>query len=74
MAEANYAELKANGFLPQRQQDFFAMRLRSTGGRFSSEQLDAIRQAAEKFGKGYIHLTSRQPYIKVRRHFPAGRQ
>ena len=69
MAEANYAELKANGFLPQRQQDFFAMRLRSTGGRFSSEQLDAIRQAAEKFGKGYIHLTSRQgieiPFIHL---------
>ena len=69
MVEANYAELKANGFLPQRQKDYFAMRLRSTGGRISSEQLETVRRASEKFGRGYIHLTSRQgieiPFIHL---------
>lgn len=69
MSTVNYAELKKNGFMQQRQKDFFAMRLRSVGGRFTSEQLETIRLAAEKFGKGYIHLTSRQgieiPFIHL---------
>lgn len=65
----NYKELKKNGFMLQRQPDYFAMRLKSVGGHFTAEQLGTIQKVAEKFGKGYIHLTSRQgieiPFIHL---------
>lgn len=65
----NYKELKKNGFMLQRQADYFAMRLKSVGGQFTVEQLATIKTVAEKFGKGYIHLTSRQgieiPFIHL---------
>ncbi len=56
----NYKELKKNGFMLQRQPDYFSVRLKSVGGHFTAEQLDTIQKAARIFGKGYIHLTSRQ--------------
>lgn len=54
------SDLKANGFMQQKQEGFFSMRLHSVGGHFTVEQLGAIQKVAEQFGKGYIHLTSRQ--------------
>ena len=67
--EVDYAALKASGFMPQKQRDTFSMRLRVVGGTVTADQLIAIKAIAEKFGRGYIHLTSRQgveiPYIKL---------
>ncbi len=69
MENINYKELKKGGFLSQKQPNYFSMRLKSVGGYFTSEQLDTIQKVAEKFGKGYIHLTSRQgieiPFIHL---------
>lgn len=65
----NYKELKKGGFMRQKQPNYFSMRLKCTGGQFTVEQLATIKTVAEKFGKGYVHLTSRQgieiPFIHV---------
>ena len=65
----DYKELKKGGFMRQKQKDTFSMRLKSVGGHFTAAQLGTVQQVAEKFGAGYIHLTSRQgieiPFIKA---------
>lgn len=65
----DYAALKAGGFMRQKQKDTFSLRLRVVGGTVTTEQLAAILAAADKYGQGYIHLTSRQgieiPFIKL---------
>lgn len=65
----DYKELKKGGFMRQKQKDCFAMRLKSVGGHFTAAQLGTVQHVAEKFGKGYVHLTSRQgieiPYIRL---------
>jgi dissimilatory sulfite reductase (desulfoviridin) alpha/beta subunit len=71
MAEKKNDEssLKNKGFLPQRQENMFSMRLKVVGGRVDAKKLRAITDAAEKYGSGYIHLTSRQqieiPFVKL---------
>jgi dissimilatory sulfite reductase (desulfoviridin) alpha/beta subunit len=68
--------LKSRGFLPQRQEDMFSMRLKVVGGRVNSEELRKIADAAEKYGYGYIHITSRQqieiPFVKLKNTAEAG--
>ncbi|MGL5436298.1 MAG: 4Fe-4S binding protein [Lachnospiraceae bacterium] len=53
-------ELKKGGFLKQVQKDKYSMRLHVIGGQISAEQLLKIKEISEKFGKGYVHITSRQ--------------
>ena len=69
MASVNYKELKKGGFMRQKQNNYFSMRLKSVGGHFTAEQLATVQEVAQKFGKGYIHLTSRQgieiPFIHL---------
>ncbi|WP_440947945.1 4Fe-4S binding protein [Methanosarcina sp. T3] len=63
------SSLKSKGFLPQRQENMFSMRLKVVGGRVDAEKLREIADAAEKYGYGYIHITSRQqieiPFVKL---------
>lgn len=72
MAEPNIEQssLKSQGFLPQRQKNMFSMRLKVVGGRVDAEKLRAIADASEKYGNGYVHITSRQqieiPFVKLR--------
>ena len=65
----NYKELKSGGFIRQKQPDFFSMRVKCVAGNLTVEQLAAIKKVAEKFGRQYIHLTSRQgveiPFIHL---------
>ncbi|GAW93746.1 4Fe-4S dicluster domain-containing protein [Calderihabitans maritimus] len=65
----DYTELKKGGFIKQRQKNTFVMRLRTIGGNLSSEQLRQIAALADKYGKGYVHLTTRQgveiPWIEL---------
>ncbi|MCR4642684.1 MAG: 4Fe-4S binding protein [Lachnospiraceae bacterium] len=67
--ETNYATLKKGGFMRQKQKDHFSLRLSVVGGQVSAAQLAAITKVAEKYGHGYIHLTSRQgieiPFIRL---------
>lgn len=71
MAEKKIDEssLKNKGFLSQRQNNMFSMRLKVVGGTVDVKKLRAIADAAEKYGSGYIHLTSRQqievPFVKL---------
>ena len=64
------AEIKKSGFIPQRQKDKFSLRLKVTGGALSTEDLQGIIALADDFGKGRVHLTSRQgveiPFIKLK--------
>ncbi|MDO5308793.1 MAG: 4Fe-4S binding protein [Planctomycetia bacterium] len=65
----DYATLKANGYMRQIQPDHFSMRLRVVGGHVDSTQLQRISEVAQKYGRGYVHLTSRQgieiPFIRL---------
>lgn len=69
MAEVDYATLKKGGFMRQKQKDNFSLRLAVVGGTLTAENLKKIAEVAEKYGDGYVHLTSRQgveiPFIKL---------
>ncbi|MDR1956212.1 MAG: 4Fe-4S binding protein [Treponema sp.] len=60
MAEVDYGTLKKGGFMRQVQKDRFSLRLRVIGGHLTADKIAKIREIAEKYGHGYIHLTSRQ--------------
>ncbi|MBQ7169443.1 MAG: 4Fe-4S binding protein [Synergistaceae bacterium] len=64
----DYAELRKGGFMLQRPVDYFSLRLGIVGGTVTAEQLSAIMEVSKKYGRGYIHLTSRQgieiPFIQ----------
>lgn len=62
MAKTNVNKdlLKEKGFLSQRQDDYFSMRLHAAGGNVTSDYLRAVADAADRYGKGYVHITSRQ--------------
>jgi dissimilatory sulfite reductase (desulfoviridin) alpha/beta subunit len=51
---------KVPGTIRQKQKGFVALRLHAIGGDFSSTQLRAIAGVAEKYGRGRLHLTTRQ--------------
>ncbi|MBU3911182.1 MAG: 4Fe-4S binding protein [Candidatus Omnitrophica bacterium] len=60
MTEYNIKELKSGGLMKQKEKDIFSLRLRIVGGFVKSEQLIKLSEIANKFGEGYIHLTTRQ--------------
>lgn len=65
----DYAALKKGGFMRQKQKNHFSLRLRVVGGNVTAAQLAKIAEVSEKYGEGYVHLTSRQsveiPFIKL---------
>lgn len=56
----DYAALKKGGFMRQKQKGYFSLRLQVVGGTLTAENLRKIQEVADRFGKGYVHLTSRQ--------------
>ena len=60
MNEADFKELKKGGMMRQAEAGLFSVRLHVVGGRLTTTQLRAIQEAANRFGRGEIHLTSRQ--------------
>ncbi len=58
MSEAS--ELKNKGFLPQRQEGFYSLRVKVIGGGLSGAQLQALSDIAETHGRDQVHLTARQ--------------
>jgi dissimilatory sulfite reductase (desulfoviridin) alpha/beta subunit len=62
MSNENFdlAALKKIGMIQQKQKEFFAMRLHAVGGDFTSEQMRKVAEVAERYGKGRIHLSTRQ--------------
>ncbi|MDR2089606.1 MAG: 4Fe-4S binding protein [Clostridiales Family XIII bacterium] len=67
--EADYAALKRGGFMRQVQKNRFSLRLKVVGGNLTAEQIETVARVARAFGKGYVHLTSRQgveiPFIRL---------
>lgn len=60
MDEQAYKELKKGGFMRQIQEGKFSLRLRVVGGQLKAEQIAKISEIADKYGQGYVHMTSRQ--------------
>lgn len=70
MNDIDYDALKARGFLRQKQDGFFVLRLKMPHGVFKKEHLNEIINISEVYGKGFVHTTTRQgieiPFIKFR--------
>lgn len=60
MDESVYKELKKGGFMRQIQNNKFSLRIRVVGGQLKAEQIKKVSDIAERYGKDYIHMTSRQ--------------
>jgi len=64
----DYAALKSGGIIMQKDDDFYAIRLRLPGGCIPADQLPKIAEVAKKYGRGTVRLTARQgieiPWIK----------
>jgi dissimilatory sulfite reductase (desulfoviridin) alpha/beta subunit len=58
--EADYAALKKGGFMRQVQKNRFSLRLKVVGGNLTAAQIETVARVARTFGRGYVHLTSRQ--------------
>lgn len=67
-ATVDYAALKKGGFMRQKQKGYFSLRLQVVGGNLTAENIKTVSEVAEKYGHGYVHMTSRQgieiPFIK----------
>lgn len=65
----DYSALKRGGFIPQRQDGFFSLRIKVLGGRLEAENLTTLAALAETYGRGHVHLTTRQgleiPFIRL---------
>ncbi|MFA6373759.1 MAG: 4Fe-4S dicluster domain-containing protein [Methanothrix sp.] len=64
----DHAALKSGGIIMQKDDDFFAIRLRLPGGCIASDLLPKIDEVARKYGRGEVRLTARAgieiPWIK----------
>ncbi|MFH0935631.1 MAG: coenzyme F420 hydrogenase [Candidatus Omnitrophota bacterium] len=60
MNDYDIKRLKSVGLMKQKEKDLFSLRLRVVGGMITSEQLAGLAEIARKYGKSYLHLTTRQ--------------
>ena len=69
VTQARASDLKAGGFIPQRQAGKITIRCKAPGGRLTSERLERIAEVARKYGKSVVHLSVRMspeiPYIDL---------
>lgn len=67
-AEIDYEDLKKRGFLRQRQEGYFVLRTRMSCGKYSRQQLRVLGEISDRYGRGIVHVTTRQgmevPFIK----------
>lgn len=52
--------IELHGRLEQRQKGFFAVRIRTRAGNLNSEQWRKVGDLADKYGRGQLHITTRQ--------------
>ena len=61
-------ELKALGFLLQNDKEHFSVRILSKAGNYTTEEMKNINYLADKYGRGYVGVTTRLqleiPWIK----------
>ena len=70
MANIDYSALKKGGFMRQKQKGYFSLRIQVVGGNLTSENIRAVADVADKYGKGYVHMTSRQGVKMSYVHIP----
>jgi anaerobic sulfite reductase subunit C len=58
--EFDLTALRKVGMIQQKQKEYFVMRLHAVAGDFTAEQMKKVSEVAERFGKGQIHLSTRQ--------------
>jgi dissimilatory sulfite reductase (desulfoviridin) alpha/beta subunit len=58
--EFDLAALKKVGMIQQKQTEYFALRLHAVAGGFTSEQMKKVAEVAERFGRGKLHISTRQ--------------
>ena len=67
--KVDYAALKKGGYMRQKQKGYGSLRLAVVGGNLTAENIKTVAEVAEKYGRGYVHMTSRQgieiPFIKA---------
>ncbi len=56
----DYKVLKEGGFMRQKDAGYFSLRLHIVGGQIDAEKVIKIAELSKKYGKGYLHLTTRQ--------------
>ena len=44
----------------QKQKGYGSLRLAVIGGNLTAENIKKVAEVAEKYGRGYVHMTSRQ--------------
>ena len=59
-SKVNLDELKRVGIIGQKQKDYYLIRLRTVGGGMTAEELSVVAQVSNKYGRGQVHLTTRQ--------------
>ncbi|HET6363695.1 MAG: sulfurtransferase TusA family protein [Nitrospirota bacterium] len=59
-SKVNLDELKRVGIIGQKQKDYYLIRLRTVGGDMTVEELSTVARVSKKYGRGQVHLTSRQ--------------
>lgn len=66
--DIDYDALKRRGFLRQKQEGYFLLRLRATAGTFTADQLQQAAALAKGYGREIVHATTRQgleiPFIR----------
>ncbi len=72
------AAVTTPGIIRQKQKGYVALRLHAVGGEFDSAQMRAIAGVAEKYGRGRMHLSTRQGieihFVRVSEIGPAVRE
>ena len=53
-------ELKKGGIIKQKQKDYFILRTRIPGGYLKADALGKFMKIAKKYGRSYVHLSTRQ--------------
>ncbi|MCX5657036.1 MAG: coenzyme F420 hydrogenase, partial [Candidatus Omnitrophica bacterium] len=56
----DFSELEKEGFIKQRQEGLFFVRVKSNSGMLNPEQLTRIAELTKLYGEGSAHLTVRQ--------------
>src|SRR5574341_1367473 len=59
-ARTTIDELKRVGIIAQKQKDTYLIRLRTVAGDMTSLELETVSRVSQKYGKGRVHLTTRQ--------------
>ncbi len=58
--EPYIAPVSKVGMMGQKQQNYYVLRLKAVAGDLTASQLSCIAAVAEKYGRGFVHLSTRQ--------------